>query len=305
MSAAIKRGPLLERNGMYRAGIGFALALASVMAPPCKAQGTPIVYQTPSGTGSLQKIVGQFGESDYEFLYRIHISDPAAFSATTANSATSGLDTRLYLFTLAGAGIAFNDDDSDADISSTLPAGNSLYAGIVPGDYLLAISGFDTVPYGSDDNAVFSDLTGGVNGPNTYGSGTLSYWGEDPIAPDGSYEIDLRGVTYAAAVKLNLATSPGSGMAGSAYVNVTGSGFPGGVITPVNVVVSLGSACGGPPVAATTASSVKLILGNSDRVQFEIPSSLAPGTYFVQLNDDFTGDANFVSANCSQLIVTM
>ena len=91
---------------MYRAGIGFTLVLASASAlvtvSPSKAQGTPIVYQTPSGTGSLQKIVGQFGESDYEFLYRIHISDPAAFSATTANSATSGLDTRLYLFTLAG-----------------------------------------------------------------------------------------------------------------------------------------------------------------------------------------------------------
>jgi hypothetical protein len=174
-----------------------------------------------------------------------------------------------------------------------LPAGNSLYAGIVPGDYLLALSTFDTVPYGSDDNSVFDDLTGGVNGPNPYGSGTLAYWGQDPISPYGGYEIDLTGVTYAAAVKLNVATSPGSGVAGSSYVNVTGSGFPSGAITPANVVVSLGSACGGPPVATTTASSVRLILGSSDRVQFEIPSSVAPGTYFVTLNDDFSGDANF------------
>jgi hypothetical protein len=290
---------------MYRAGIGIALALASVMASPCKAQGTPVVYQTPSGTGPLQMLVGQFGQNDFEFVYRIHIADPAAFSATTANTATSGLDTRLYLFTLAGAGIAFNDDDGDADISSTLPAGNSLYAGIVPGDYLLAISGFDTVPYGSDDNAVFDDLTGGVDGPNPYGSGTLSYWGEDPIAPNGNYEIDLTGVTYAAAIKLNVATAPGSGMAGSSYVNVTGSGFPSGAITPANVVVSLGSACGGPPAATTTAASVKLILGSSYRVQFQIPSSVAPGTYYVTVNDDFSGDANFVSGNCSELIVTM
>ena len=290
---------------MYRAGIGFALALASVMASPCKAQGTPIVYQTPAGTGPLQKLVGQLSAGEYEVLYRIHISDPAAFSATTANSATSGLDTRLYLFTLAGVGIAFNDDDSDADISSTLPVGDSLYAGIVPGDYLLALSTFDTVPYGGDDNAVFDDLTGGLTGPNPSGSGALSYWGEDPVSPYGNYEIDLTGVTFAAAVKLNVATAPGSGMAGSSYVNVTGSGFPSGAITPANVVVSLGTACGGPPAVTTIASSVRLILGSSYRVEFQIPSNVAPGTYSVTLNDDFSGDANFVSANCSQLIVTM
>src|SRR5580692_10319267 len=59
-----ERWPPLERNSMHRAGIGFALVWATVMASPCKAQGTPIVYQTPSGTGSLQKLVGQLGASD-------------------------------------------------------------------------------------------------------------------------------------------------------------------------------------------------------------------------------------------------
>lgn len=286
---------------MHRAGIQFILAIASIAA--CHAQG-PLTYQTPAGTGPLQNITGQLGPNEFEVLYRIHISDPASFSATTANSLSSGLDTRLYLFTLTGVGIAFNDDDSDADISSTLPPGNPLYAGIAPGDYLLGLSTFETAPYGPDDNSVFSNTTGGVNGTNPYGAGMLAYWGEDPISGFGSFEIDLTGATYATAVKLNVATSPGSGVAGSTYVNVTGSGFAGAPAAPANVIVSFAAACGGAPVMSTAASSVRLILGTSYRVQFHVPSAIVPGTYFVAINDDSPGDVNFVSSNCSQLTVT-
>ena len=75
-------------------------------------------------------------------------------------------------------------------------------------------------------------------------------------------------------------------------------------MTPGDVVVAMGMSRGGEPVAVTVASSVRLLLGTSYRVQFQIPAGLVPGTYFVAINDDASGEANFLGANCSQLNVS-
>ena len=145
-------------------------------------------------------------------------------------------------------------------------------------------------------------MTGGVNGPSS--AAALATWGDDPEGNQGSYEIDFTGTTYVTAVKLNVATTPDSGVTGITYVNVTASGVPAGPIKPANVVVSLATTCGSAPVALTAAYSVIHILGTSYRIEFQIPGGLTPGNYFVGINEDGSGDANFVSGNCSGLIVT-
>jgi hypothetical protein len=107
-----------------------------------------------------------------------------------------------------------------------------------------------------------------------------------------------------AQVHLNVATTPSSGVAGVDNVNVTGSGFPAGSITPANVMVTFSLACGGPVAALESANSVKHILGSSDRVNVALPSTLTTATYFVQISDSAAGDANFTSSNCSEVAVT-
>jgi hypothetical protein len=111
----------------------------------------------------------------------------------------------------------------------------------------------------------------------------------------------------------NTASTPGSGVAGVSFLNITASGFPSGPINPANVTIRLAPTC---PVGATgpvageadaTASSVKPILGSSDRVNFQVPSALlsgapiTPGTYLAQIVDATDG---FSGGNCSIVNVT-
>jgi hypothetical protein len=286
---------------MRRLEIGMAFALTA--AACCYAGETLSDYQTLTGSGALQRIVGQFGEGDYAALYRIHIANPATFTATAVNSVTGSLDTRLYLFTLAGAGIAGNDDATATEVRSTLPPGNALYASLVPGDYLLGISTFATAPYGSDDIAVISDFINGVNGPDPSGNSRLAYWGHDLTSNYGPYEIDLAGVSYVTAVKLDVTTTPSSGIGGVSFLNVTAAGVPPGVVRPENVLLSFAAACGAAPLAVVPASSAVRIIGTSYRIHFQIPAGLPSRSYFVRVQDDGAGDANFVSGNCSQVAV--
>lgn len=111
-------------------------------------------------------------------------------------------------------------------------------------------------------------------------------------------------VTSQAAVKLNALTSPSSGVAGSSSVGVTGSGFPSGTITPANVSVALSPVCGGSSTAAT-ASFVQKIIGSSDKIEFQIPGSLATGTYYVSVSGTDSNNVTFNSGTtCSAVQVT-
>ena len=280
--------------------IGFVLAM--IPAAPGRAGDALSDYQSLTGVGPLGQIIGESDETGFAALYGIHISDPAAFSVSTVNGASSGLDTRLYFFTLAGTGIASNDDQNSGEVRSALPLGNLLFTGLKAGDYLLGISTFDTAPYGSNQFLIFPDVTSGVNGPALYD--TFAFWADYPESAFGSYQIDLTGASLVTAAKLNVSTTPSSGASGEGAVNITGSGFPSATMTPGDVVVAMGMSRGGEPVAVTVASSVRLLLGTSYRVQFQIPAGLVPGTYFVAINDDASGEANFLGANCSQLNVS-
>lgn len=103
-------------------------------------------------------------------------------------------------------------------------------------------------------------------------------------------------------IKLNVTTSPSSGVTQTSYVNITGSGLPAGTLTAANVIVNLATSCGGTVVGTTNATSIVPIIGTSDRVQFLIPG-LDAGVYYVTMSDLADGDANFSSGNCSMLTV--
>ena len=146
-----------------------------------------------------------------------------------------------------------------------------------------------------------------------YSSRTIVAWSLSICAlviPSGSWAIVASTPIY-----LNAATAPSSGTAGVSNVNVTGSGFPSGTIPPANVTVSLATACGGGGAVTTPALSVTVILGTSERIQFQIPASLAGGTYFVSISGSTSGGTFFQSVNrpsgpgagtgqCSALTVT-
>ena len=109
------------------------------------------------------------------------------------------------------------------------------------------------------------------------------------------------------------ASNPGSGVAGVTFLNITATGFPSGPINPANVTIRLAPTCtvgATGPVAGeadATATSVKPILGSSDRVNFEVPSTLlsggpiTTGTYMAQIVDSTDG---FAGGNCSIVMVT-
>jgi len=107
-----------------------------------------------------------------------------------------------------------------------------------------------------------------------------------------------------AQVSLNTWTSPDTGVAGVNNVNITGSGFPAGPITPSNVTVTFSTTCGGAPAATANANRITLVLGSSLRVNVNIPASLAQADYFVQVSDSAAGDINFTSMDCSKIHVT-
>ncbi|HUC71134.1 MAG TPA: hypothetical protein VMS01_08090 [Stellaceae bacterium] len=111
-------------------------------------------------------------------------------------------------------------------------------------------------------------------------------------------------------IKQNTAVTPGTGVAGVSFVNVTASGVPIGTgpsgIPASNVTIKVAPTCtvgAGGPVAGeadATAVSITRILGSTDRFNFEIPGSLAQGTYFAQVVDTIDG---FAGGNCSILMV--
>ncbi len=107
-----------------------------------------------------------------------------------------------------------------------------------------------------------------------------------------------------AVVKLNALTSPSTGLSGAATVNLTGSGFPSGAISPSAVTVSFSTTCGGSAAATEAPTSVSTVLGTIDRAQILVPSSLTTGTYFVSISGTSVGGTSFTSSNCSQISAT-
>ncbi len=191
----------------------LALVLAMGLAPGARAipwtevgdaGDLPATAQIPTGSGALTSISGSIpstSATDAD-MYRIHISTPSTFSATTVGTIGAiGLqlqNSQLFLFNAAGLGV-YGRDDNPGTFRTTLPA-NSPLGPQVPGDYFLAISGFDRDPvspggliFPSSPNATLF----GPTGPG--GTQPISGWtGLDAaLASRGNYRIDLSGAQFA------------------------------------------------------------------------------------------------------------
>jgi hypothetical protein len=104
-------------------------------------------------------------------------------------------------------------------------------------------------------------------------------------------------------IKLNVDTTPSSGVSGTTLVWVTGSGFP-GAPNPSATTISLAATCGGTTAATATPTAVTNVVGNSYKLEFLVPASLATATYEVSIAGTTTGGAAFASSNCSALQAT-
>ena len=109
----------------------------------------------------------------------------------------------------------------------------------------------------------------------------------------------------ASGVKLNPATQPPSGLAGTSVEYITGFGFSPGVIPPAGVTVTFASSCLGTAITTTTATQVTTIpvppVGAVRRIAFNIPATLATGTYSVWVTDV---GLSVSSSDCSALKIT-
>jgi hypothetical protein len=114
----------------------------------------------------------------------------------------------------------------------------------------------------------------------------------------------LPGTVQAVTVRLNAATSPGSGVAGNTQVWVAGSGFPALPIPAANITVTVAASCGGPAVGTAPALAVNNVIGSTDRIQFLVPGTLATGSYYVSVSGSSAAAVPITSGNCSLIQVT-
>lgn len=175
----------------------LAVAAGLAMAATANAQvwnevgdaGDLLPGQGVIGAGPLAQINGSHGQDDVD-LYRIVISDPANFSATTVGGAT--FDTQLFLFRADGRGVTFNDD-SGTTVQSRITGQFVPGAGV----YFLAISRWDRDALDAGAQAIWLDTPFGTerapDGPGA--ANPLASWGGTTLA-GGAYSIFLTGASY-------------------------------------------------------------------------------------------------------------
>jgi hypothetical protein len=147
----------------------------------------PGAYAVPVGSGALGAIAGSLGASDAD-MYLITICDPSSFTATSPGPS---FDSPLFLVTPDGTGLAFSDDNP-APMSTI---SNAFVPG--PGNYILAISGYDRDPV-NGLGEIWVDTPYGVerapDGPGS-GGGPVTGWTGTGVAA-GSYRITLTGACF-------------------------------------------------------------------------------------------------------------
>lgn len=134
--------------------------------------------QVTAGTGDLTHIYGYLGENGGDGdvdLYRIMITNPAAFSVTVSASLSADNDAVLYLFNESGH-LALSDDDAGVGYLPGMVQGS--FTTGTPGAYYLAFLLFATDP--------------------VYTNSVLSGWNHMP-APlqSGNYTLALTGADFA------------------------------------------------------------------------------------------------------------
>lgn len=160
--------------------------------------------QLVSGSGSLTSIVGLFGANDVD-LYIVRVVDPTNFLATTVGG--TSLDTQIWLFDMAGMGIAHNDDSPSGGLQSRLQgadvfstgafAGSTIASMLVAGqNYIVGVSRYNRDPQDSTPAAIFANSP--FNGIHSRSgtAGALAGWVGSTSASTAAYTITLAGVEY-------------------------------------------------------------------------------------------------------------
>ncbi len=164
-----------------------APAMAVEWAESGDAGDLPATAQNTNCTGALTAITGTLtaGANDAD-MYCIHID--GNYGATACGGAA--FDTQLALFQTSGIGVAF-DDDSGCGLQSTL--------GLIqpaPGNYLLAISGYDKDPANGGGLEIWADTPFGAERPpdGPGAPGPIAGW-VGSSGGSGGYRISLQGVS--------------------------------------------------------------------------------------------------------------
>lgn len=160
-------------------------------------QSIATAQNTTGSAGSLGHIFGSLSSTLDADLYLIDITDPTAFSATTANAVTGDLDTLLFLFTMSGAPVYLNDDaPAGLSLGSLLQAGNA-FGPVTAGTYVLGVSLSGVEPVNAVNQVLFmaGTLSTDTRGP-AFGlqPAVLGGFAGDGFDPAGAYDIQLTGV---------------------------------------------------------------------------------------------------------------
>lgn len=159
--------------------------------------------QQTVGDGVLTQIIGRLTgglrgiQTDFQDMFCINITDPAAFSATTVGGPV--FDTQLWLFRHDGTGIVFNDNVSSTSVQSRI-SNENLQWFTQPGRYSLAISGFDNDPVTGIDTPLWNDgprdTQRAPDGPGA--QNPIVAWATGDVPPDafGEYVITLTGAEF-------------------------------------------------------------------------------------------------------------
>jgi hypothetical protein len=299
------------------AALAFAAsgAAAATWTEGTDAGDLPAAAQSPSGVGALTAIAGTLpasNDNDVD-MYRVCITDPAAFSAQTSGTI---IDPQLWLFNAAGKGVEARDDIVEGvQRQSYLTAGNP-HSPTAPGVYYLAISRWnnDALSVGGrifPDGSPFDGAVQGPTGPG--GASPVSAWtGHGDAANENggtSYTIATAGTAFclsfsgfgppidndavntvqagqAIPVKWHLDDAAGNPVSDPAsFVSLTSQ--------------SGGGACGGPPASAAESAagnSGLQYLGNGDwQFNWKTPKAYAGQcrTMTLTLNDGSTHQASF------------
>jgi hypothetical protein len=196
---------------------------------PGTAQSTAGPVPTP-----LDAITGEISDDMDQDMFKIVVTDPVTFSASTNNPETVPSDTMLYLFDATGHGVLATDDIDGLNWKSTLAAGSLDAAGGGAGVYYVAISKSFNVPVSNTPpaaaNEIFleADLAGtsatiGANGAGA-ANPVVAWWPFPFDADTGAYRINLTGATFAETATAVPAMAPGASVGLSLLLGACGIG---------------------------------------------------------------------------------
>jgi hypothetical protein len=153
--------------------------------------------QTTSGEGNLTRIVGTLTDGSDVDLYKIIISEPNAFSATTIDGVV--FDSQLFLFKEDGRGKVMNDDVAGGQ-ESLIGHAFVTQAGV----YYLAVTRYDHDAM-SGGNEIWRDTPAASeripDGPGA--AGIVDAWAGGGT-PGGDYQIFLTGAQFAQSSTLTM-----------------------------------------------------------------------------------------------------